>query len=63
MLKLLKRVWKFWTRRFRRFRKWVYVELLKPPRRYVRPSSTPGLAYDIIVSGITLVFGIAYLLV
>ncbi len=58
----MKRVWKYLARRFRRLLKWVYVELVKPPQRYIRPSSTPGMAYDLIVSGFTLIFGIVYLL-
>lgn len=58
----MKRVYKYGTRRLRRIGKLVYVEMLKPPRRYIRPSSTPGVAYDLIISGITLIFGIAYFL-
>ena len=60
LLRLMKRVCKWWTRCLRRLGKMVYVEMLKPPRRYIRPSSTPGVAYDLIISGITLILGIAY---
>ena len=49
--------------RLHRLTRLVYVDSIKPQRRYVKPTSLPGPAYDMVVFGIMVLFGIASLLV
>lgn len=46
----------------RRFVRTVFVDSNKPPERFKRWPSTPGPAFDVILCGLLVLFGIAYLL-